>query len=146
MKNRLIKIFLILLPVMAVLLATTGDSVTVYDTVAKTTASYSYFALIDVGTLQMCTPLAGILAIVTALTAVAFAVTGKPGCVKAVFWMAFLSATVAMVPVLSRGDVLVVPNALFAILMLCTCIPATMAKKNPADRTKEKTGPRLGGK
>ncbi len=144
MKHTMLKIFMILLPVMALLLATTGDSVTVFDPAAKTTASYSYFDLIPEATLQFCTPLAAMLSIAAGILGVIFAFNGKLWASQGVLWSAFASATLAVVPVLIRGDVLVVPNALFSILMLLACVPAFLVKKLPADGKKVAKAPRLG--
>ena len=57
-KNVLMKVFLVLLPAMAVVLATTRDSVKVFDTSAGTVESYSYFSILPVQNMQMITVLA----------------------------------------------------------------------------------------
>lgn len=143
-KAMLLKIFLILLPAMAVLLATTGDSVIVFDTAAKTTESYSYFSLIPQGTLKVCTPLAALLAVAATVLAVAFVVTGKRLCLGGVIGTGFASAVAATAPILMQGDVVVVPNAFFPILVLADCVLAYYMMKKTAEKTQEKPAIRLG--
>ena len=109
-KQRILKLMLVLLPFMAVALATTGDSVTVFDTQSAVTSNYSYFDLIPVTNLQMCTPLAGMLAVLSTVFAVVSLIVKKPWVLKTLCWMSFGAATAASVPILIRGTVLVIPN------------------------------------
>lgn len=60
-KQRILKLLLIALPVMAVGLATTVDSVMVFDSSAGSVQYYSYFSLIPGLGVQMVVPLAAIL-------------------------------------------------------------------------------------
>ena len=69
-KKALVKSLLILLPVLAVGLATTMDSVIVFDAAAGITSYYSYFDLIPVTSLQNLPPLAGLLCAVCGICAV----------------------------------------------------------------------------
>ncbi len=142
-KTVLLKIFLILLPGLAVLLATTEDSVTVFDSVAQTTEYYSYFDLVPVTVVQLCTPLAALLAVAATILAVLFVVLGKMWCIKGMFWTAFLSAVVSSLPLLMRTEVIVVPTVFFTILMGVACLFAYSVQKKPGKLVKEKTGARL---
>ena len=142
-KSVLMKVFLILLPAMAVLLATTGDSVSVVDTLTGTTETYSYFDLIPDLSTQMCMPLAALLAVAATVLAALHVATAKPWCVRGLYWVAFLSATVAVIPILARGEILVIPNVGLPILMLIDCLLAGILKKKPEGKKVEETEPRL---
>lgn len=140
-KKVLMKLFLVLLPAMAVLLATTGDSVKVYDIPAGTVQNYSYFSLLPVTNLQVVTPLAAILAVAALVLALIYIIAGKQWCVKGVFYTACASACAAAIPNLIRGDVMVIPNVVFPILMAVLAVLSNMVTKKPEEKT---TGNRLG--
>lgn len=130
-KSVLMKVFLILLPAMAVLLATTGDSVQVVDSQSGTVQVYSYFSAIPVGKLTMCTPLAAILAVVATVLSVIFVAWRKPWAIGALCWVALLSSVAAVVPILLRGEILVLPNPLLPILMMVQWGLASVINKKP---------------
>lgn len=140
-KNVLMKVFLILLPAMAVLLATTEDSVKVFDTAAGTVETYSYFDLLPVSNLQMITVLAAMLAMAALVLALIYVFAQKQGCLKGVFISACASTCVAAAPNLLRQDVMVMPNVLLPILMLVLAFLAHVAGKQPEEKP---VGPRLG--
>lgn len=123
-KKILMKVFLPLLPLMAVALATTGNSVTVYNVPAQTVETFSYFPASPVHNLQMCTVLAAILAVAALILAVVFVASGKRWSIRGVFYTAFASTFAAACPPMIRGDVVVVPNPIFPILMAVVCILA----------------------
>ncbi len=117
-KTILQKLFLILLPVCAVGLATTKNSVTVFDPAAQVTVYGSYFDLIpETGNYQMLPPIAGMLAIAGVILGIAYMVMAKPGLLKGIFWVALLSAAAAALPIALRGEVTVVPNVVLPLLM-----------------------------
>jgi len=140
-KKMLMKVFLVLLPAMAVLLATTGDSVKVYDTAAGTVASYSYFDLLPVQNMQMITVLAAVLAAFALVLALFYAITNKLGCLKGVLYTACASTCAAVLPNLLRQEVMVIPNVLLPILMAVLGILAHIAGKQPEEKP---AGIRLG--
>jgi hypothetical protein len=140
-KKVLMKVFLPLLPAMAALLATTGDSVTVYNIPAGTVHKFSYFSLAPASNLQICALLAAVLAVVALVLALAYVKAGKQWCLKGVFYTACASTCAAACPPLIRGDMIVVPNALFPILMAVLGFLAYTAGKK-ADKVT--VGPRLG--
>ena len=143
MKKQLIqKIFLILLPILAVGLATTADSVAIYDTQAGTAVYCSYFDALDTEGLQMLTPLAAILSLASGFLGAAYMATKKTWCLKGIVGTAFCAATLAVVPVLFRGDILIVPNVGVPIFMMAHCLLAYyMLKKPQAEEPKK--APRL---
>lgn len=142
-KKVLQKVFLVLLPAMAVMLATTGDSVKVYDIPAGTVENYSYFAVIPVAALQICTPMAAVLAVAAVLLALYHVASGKRWAVKGVFYSAFVSTCAAATPTLIRGDVMVVPNVVFTILMAVLCFLSNVVRRQKEEKP---TGKRLGRK
>ena len=128
-KKILMKVFLPLLPATAVALATTENSVTVYNVPAQTVETFSYFPATPVHNLQMCTALAAILAVVALVFTVIFVVSGKRWSNRVVFYTAFASTFAAACPPMVRGDVVVVPNAIFPILMAVVCVLSYLAGK-----------------
>ncbi len=142
-KQTLTKIFFVLLPALAVGLAYARDSVMVFDTITKTAVYGSYFDLIpEAGNFQVLPPLAAILAVVATVLALAYVATNRDTWVKALRWVASISAAAAALPVAVQGDVLVVPNVVFPLLMaflFLICNP--FGKK--AQQKKGNTGFRL---
>lgn len=137
-KQKILKLLLIVLPVMAVGLATTVDSVMVFDSNADSIQYYSYFSLIPGLGVQMVLPLAAILCIVTTVLAVAAVALKKTGCVAAVKWTAFAAATAAVVPVLLRGETVVVPNVLLPVLMVAEFVTAFFLNKSNVPEPRER--------
>ena len=79
--------------------------------------------------------------------AVLYIVLKKPWCIRVLYWMAFLSATAATLPVLARGDVLVLPNTGLPLMMIAQWLLAAWLKKKPlAEEQPQKTAPRLKGR
>lgn len=137
-KVNLKKILLILLPVLAVGLATAVDSVMVYDSVAGTTEYYSYFDLIPDCSYQMAMPLAAILSIVAGILAAVYLVRRKRGCLKGILGTAFCAATLAVIPVLLKGDVMIVPNVGLPIFMFIDCGLAYVMMQKPEEQEESK--------
>ena len=130
-KKALVKSLLILLPVLAVGLATTMDSVIVFDAAAGITSYYSYFDLIPVTSLQNLPPLAGLLCAVCGIYAVVYLVRKKTWSLKAVVITSLAAATAAVIPVMIQGDVKVVPNVGLPIIMTVEYLVSCHFLKNP---------------
>ena len=141
MKKTMTKILLVLLPVMAVALATTTDSVHMVNTVTAESVTGSYFDLLPTQTLPMAAPLAGMTAIASAILAVLYLFTKKTGLLQGSKWCAFAGASFAVLPMFVRGEVLVIPNVGVPIMLMCQFVVCAVARKLPEE---EKTvGPRL---
>lgn len=142
-KTILQKLFLILLPVTAVGLATAGDSVTVFDPATQATVYGGYFDLIAAaGNYQILPPIAGLLAIAAGSLGIFYMVLGRQGILKAILWVALLSACAAALPIALRGDVIVVPNVMLPLLMCAQgALAYVMGKK--AKEGEVNTGKRL---
>ena len=142
-KQAMIKSLLILLPVLAVGLATTGDSVMVFDSIAGTTEYYSYFEVLPVSQYQMLPPLAGTLSVVVGILAAVYLVNKKAGVLKASYVLSLIAAGVAVLPIVQTGDVRVIPNVGLPILMLAHYALAYYISKNEAKFSGEKKSNRL---
>lgn len=136
-KTTFYKLFLILLPVMAVILATTGDSVTVFDKATSATVYGSYFALIpEAGNAAILPPLAAMTALACAVLSIVYVVSGKPGCMSALRWTSAVSTCASAMPVVLQGQVLVVPHVLLPILMAALFLLTLSDRKNPRHKDK----------
>lgn len=125
MKKRvLFQAVLILLPVLAVGLATTQNSVTAFDTVSGLTQYYSYFDLVPVSNLQMLPPLAALCSGASGILAAVYLGKKNPGFLRASGYTAIASAFLAAIPTVMRDAVLVIPNVglpIFMILQFICC-------------------------
>ena len=118
MKKKLLQnIFLIMLPFLAAGLGATQDSVTVAYQQTGVTEFYSYFDLIPVAQMQLLLPLAGVLCLVTGILAVVGITAKKPGCLKAIKVTTFAATTAAVAPILTRGEILVIPHVALPLIM-----------------------------
>ena len=132
-KRALMQSLLILLSVLAVGLATTQNSVTVFDTISGQTQYYSYFDVLPVTNLQMITPLAALCALFSGILAAVFLGKKNPKALKAAGYAAAASTCLAAIPTVMRQDVLVIPNVGLPILMVLQFICcSTLPKMEPA--------------
>ena len=133
-------VILILMPVLAVGLATTTDSVMVFDSAAGTTEYYSYFDLIPDSNFAIAMPLAAILSLVSGILAAILIVKKNPKMLKGIAGCSFVAATVAVLPILLKGEVVVFPNVGLPIFMMVDWLVAYMMLKNPQleEETKHK--------
>ncbi len=142
-KTLMQKLFLILLPVMAVALATTGDSVTVFDPATGNTITGSYFALIpETGNLQILPPVAGILAVAALVLAIYYMVKTQAKLLRGIVWTALLSASAAALPIGLAEGIVVVPHVVLPLLMCAQAGLAYFVSKQPQEK-KVEAGQRL---
>lgn len=141
-RNKMVNVLLILLPVMAVALASTVDSVTVYDAVAGKTETYSYFSLVPNATMQILSPVAALLCVAAAVLAVISVAGKKVGCARWLKWISFAAAVAAVAPILLRNEqLIVVPNPLLPLLMMVEYVLGHMKAKTLASPDAEKARP-----
>jgi len=145
MKGLLQKVFLILLPVLAIGLATTRDSVVVFSSQTGVTEYYSYFDLMPNSNLQMLPPLAALLCIVCGLFAVVYLISGKRRNLKGIVATSFCGATLAIIPVTLREEVLVVPNVGLPLLLIVDCLLAYYMYKHSDNNGIKSKGTKLAG-
>ncbi|MBO7251577.1 MAG: hypothetical protein J6V25_03005 [Oscillospiraceae bacterium] len=118
MKKRvLIQSLLLVFPILAVGLATTADSVMLFDTLSKQTQYFSYFDVLPVEKLAMITPVAGLLAAASGIAAAVYMAKKQDGALKAAGYLAVASACLAVIPNVLRNQMLVIPNVGFPLLM-----------------------------
>lgn len=141
-KKTLVKCLLILLPVLAVGLATTTDSVIVFDSQSGVTEYYSYFASEPATEVQMLLPLAGILSLVSGVFGAVYLAKKKDWSLTAIVWTSLIAACAAAVPTVMQGDVKVVANVGLPIFMVANWLVASYIQKHP-DKTEEKKGKKL---
>ena len=129
-KTMLLKILLILLPVMAVGLATTMDSVMVFDPSGGQTSYYSYFDALPVKNLEMITPLTALAAAVSGILAALYMAKKREYFLKGAGYAALASSCLAAIPMVVREDVLVVPNVGLPIFMVMEFVVSYMLQKS----------------
>lgn len=136
-KTVVLKALLILLPIMAVGLATTVDSVMVFDPVSGQTTYHSYFEALPVNNLQMITPLAAMAAALSGIMAAVFMAKKHTYLLKAVGYAALASSCLAAVPMMVREDIFVVPNVALPIFMVLEYVVSFMLQKNEGETMKK---------
>ena len=141
-KRAILKSFLILLPILAVGLATAMDSVLVYDSRTGVTEYYSYFASEPATQVQMLLPLAAMLCFVSGICGAVYLVKKKEWSLKAIVWTSLIAACAASVPTVMQGDVKVVANVGLPIFMVINWLVASYIQKNP-EKKEEKKGKKL---
>ena len=138
-KQTLLKSALILLPALAVGLATTGDSVMVFDTLTGKLEYFSYFDILPYGTYQTITPLAALLCVLVGVLAAICLAAKKEKLLKAVMVISMVTSIVAVAPILMSGDVKIVPNVALPLFMLLEYVAAyCLGKKPDTDNYQEK--------
>lgn len=130
LKDKWLKVGLIALPVLAFGLATTGDSVRVFNNVTKEMSYGSYFALMDIGSLAILPPVAGICTLVSFVLGVVYLVKKKESCLNYIRLACLIGGVCAGIPVLFRGgELLVLPNVGVPLFALCNLTDAHMLLK-----------------
>ena len=145
MKKRVVLQSLVLVfPILAVGLATTADSVMLFDTLSKQTQYFSYFDILPVENLAMVTPVAGLLAAASGIAAAVYLAKKQDGALKAAGYLALGSACLAAIPNVLRNQVLVIPNVGFPLLMLAEYVVSYyMGKMKQQDQKETKKQNRL---
>jgi hypothetical protein len=138
-KKVLFKSLMIVLPILAVGLATTTNSVTVFNTITGETQYYSYFDVLPVTNLQMITPLTALLAALSGVLAAVYMATKRHVLLKVVSYAALASAAAAAIPMLAREEIIVLPNVGLPIFMMVEyCVAYYLGKENPEKLKKGK--------
>lgn len=143
MKTVFTKILLAVLPFMAAILATTGDSVRIVNTLTGEMTTASYFEVLPSGSLQMAPHMAGICAVLAIAFAAIFLGAKKDWALKWTKWASFCGACFAVLPMFVKGETLMVPNVGVPILLMLEFLLAAAAKKMDLRSEKQKHGPRL---
>ncbi len=114
-KQKVQKIALLAMPLLVVLVATSPTGVTVFDGVSVT--HMSWLQAIPESTLGWCAPVAALLNYVLFGLAVGYALFNKEFCVKGIFVISLAAACIAVLPIISQGEMKIIPNA-FGVIFL----------------------------
>ena len=143
MKKKLVKILLFMLPFMALVLATTNNSVQLIDMVSGDRTAGSYFVLLSESPVAICPPFAAFCSIFSCVAAVIYLFSRRKGFLKTAAWLSFAGACLAVVPVTMRGETLMLPNVFFPILLLSHFLLCAFSKKLNLSEKEEPQGRRL---
>ena len=130
-KTGFIKLLLAIIPLMTVFVTSSPDGVMFFDGTAVTYSNWLQPA-IQSG-MAWCAPVASVLNYLVFGLAVIYLVTKKSKSVKAIFYLALVATCIASLPVVSSGDVKIVPNVLGIILLGVECIIAAVLNKKEQD-------------
>lgn len=137
-KERIFNLALILLPVVAVGIACTPNSILLYDAEKDAAAYTTFLALLPEGTLRIAPVLALLLSSISAGFAISFVLGRKQGFLKAIQVLSFLAVTAAVVPILMQTQVRVLPNMWVPLLMagqwILTAVYRAGEEKNKSPR------------
>lgn len=142
-KQAIVKSLLILLPILAVGLATAGDSVIVFDSVSGATEYYSYFDLIPVENVRTLPALAAMLSLLSGVLAAVWMVKKKEWCLKGIVGVAMASACAAVIPTVQQATFKAVPNVGLPIFMIINCLVAYHFVKHPEKKEEKKAAKKL---
>ena len=142
-KTILLKALLIVFPIMSVGLATTVDSVTVFNTLTGETQYYSYFDILPVENLQMITPFTALLSALSGILAAIYMATKRKALLTSVGYAALASAALAAIPVVLREEIMVVPNVALPILMMLEFCVTYSLRKAPEEESRKSGNSRL---
>ena len=137
-KSSVLNILLYVLPLLVVYIALNPSGVLVFDGVNTTYCSW--FQLVEGSVVGWCAPVSGLLCYVLFALAVIYGLTKKTWCLKGIRNVAFLAGCIAVVPNLVTADIMGVPNAFGAIILLVNAaIAFTMLKKTAVEESKPLT-------
>ena len=143
-KRTLWSILLIVIPVVCMMTAGSAGSVMVYSPEEDITSFYSYFDLIGETQIGFSLPLAALLCGISLMLAVIECFAKHPGWLKATAVASFGCMFCAVLPLLLRGQIIVLPNMLVPIAMGGECLLAWYLARIPEEAGKKnKKAPRL---
>ena len=143
MKKKITKILLCMLPLMALILATTGDSVHLVNMTTGEKIAGSYFTMLGDSPVAVCPVLAATCSVVSFVAAVIWLYVKKYGVLRVSCWASFAGACLAVFPMEGRGQFMLLPNVLFPILLMFHFILCAFSKKMNLETKEEPQGNRL---
>lgn len=123
-KRKILVLFLFVMPLLAVLVATNPTGVMVFD--GETTTYYSWLHLVADSAVGWCAPFAALLNYAVFGLAVIYGLMKKEWCIKAIRNIAAVAGLLAVVPNLVQADVMVVPNVFGAIALFVDAVAAEL--------------------
>lgn len=134
-KKKIKRIALVLLPLIAMVIAGMSTSVTVYVPDADV-AYCSFFTYIEDVPVSICMPFAAIFGAVGFGMSLIYLARKTAFWVKGLMICSMVSASLAVLPLVMRSEVYLIPNMWFPILMLVVCILAYYTAKEPQEEKK----------
>ena len=132
-----------MLPLMALILATTGDSVYLVNMTTGERTAGSYFTMLGNSPAAVCPVLAATCSIVSFAAAVIWLYVKKYGVLRISCWASFAGACLAVLPLAVRGQLMLLPNVLFPVLLMAHFILCAFSKKLNLEKREEPQGKRL---
>ncbi len=143
MKKKMMKILLVLVPFMAVVLATTNNSVQMVNMTTGETVVGSYFGMLSEDPVAVCPFMAAFCGVIALLCAILYLIVKKKGFMKTSEWAAFAGACLAVVPVTAGGEQKLLPNVFFPILLMIHFLIAAFSSKWNLEEKEMPQGRRL---
>ena len=143
MKKKITKILLFVLPFMALILATTNNSVQLVNMTTGEKIVGSYFTMLGDSTAAVCPVLAAMASVVSSLMALIWLFKKNWSLMRISAWASFAGACIAVIPVAMRGENLLLPNVIFPILLFAHFVLCAFSKKLDFEAKEEPQGRRL---
>lgn len=141
-KTEFAKILLPAFSIMTVFVASSPNGVMIFD--GTTVVYQNWLQTVAQTNVGWCAPVAALLNYVIFGLAVIYLFTKKSWSLKPILYLAAAATCILSLPVVSEGDIKVVPNALGIILLAAEAITAAMlSKKEQTAQQKNTIGKRL---
>ena len=141
-KTSFTTLLLAVFPLLTVFITSSPDGVMVFD--GSATVYYTWLQPVAQSGSGWCAPAAALLNYLIFGLAVIYMVMKKSWCLKAILWLSAIAACIAALPVVSQGDVKVIPNVLGIIFLAAEWIAAALINKNEQkNQSQEPKGKRL---
>ncbi len=141
-KNKLMKFFFVMLPVMAVGLGTTANAVSIYQPAEDLFVYGSFFQMLgQAGDYQLLPPLAGCTAIGCAIVSALWAIRGGKGLLQAAKGLCAAAVIFAVIPVAFCKTCFFLPSPFFGLILAVHFVLAMILEKEKPRA--EKSGKRL---
>lgn len=128
-KKTILKTLLMLFAVLAMGLSTTVDSVKVFNTVTGDSMQGSYFSMLPVGSMQMLAPFAGLCCMAVLALALVVIIGKQEQLAVMIKWLSLVAACVAVLPIVARGEIVVIPNVGVPLFLLGEWIVSSLISK-----------------
>ena len=144
-KQMILKIALLVMPLLVVLIAASPAGVTVFD--GGQVVYQSWMQTVPESNLGWCAPVAALLNYILFALAIGYALFSKDFCLKGIYAISLAAACLAAFPIVSQGDLKIVPNAFGMIFLGIQTLLARMAMNvNAAQNEKKPKGKTLGNR
>ena len=135
-KETVYKVFLIALPVLAILFGCGSESITIRDRATDVITHQSYFALIPESAFPFATILSMLCSVVALVLAVAYGITGKETCLRGIYIVMFAAVFSAEIPGFLDNSRLVLASIPVSVLLIGECAMAYFKLKKSQEKPK----------